>query len=380
MASNPFIHYLYSLFIIHPRLGCSMMQCSMISTEGLVVHTTHSSTVQCAMYIRIINHQLSIKSIQFKSNQLSRTQRTSLSPRLKTQIANQQQIEKTPSLLFTPLTSTQEKSSFSATQTLHPPTSHLSIPLLLRNSPFGTYLGPSTVPTIYSLPTNYSQSHTYINIKLSHLQDLHQVYNQLPNINFLRRFFTTTPISPARMSAAKTKADGIIADNAVAVFSKSYCPYCNATKKLLGDLKANYYAIELDQVDDGSEIQSYLKEKYNQSSVPNIFIGQKHVGGNSDLQAKDKKQLETQLRELNAIQGEWNEWSVIHQSRFTLIPRAVLFVSCIKSYTHIHKGTQIVKSTPYAASTHEPGPPRSQPAAPPSPSPPPRCSSSPPRY
>ncbi|KAB8296941.1 hypothetical protein EYC80_002349 [Monilinia laxa] len=105
------------------------------------------------------------------------------------------------------------------------------------------------------------------------------------------------------MSAAKTKADGIIADNAVAVFSKSYCPYCNATKKLLSDLKANYYAIELDQVDDGSEIQSYLKEKYNQSSVPNIFIGQKHVGGNSDLQAKDKKQLENQLRELNAIQG-----------------------------------------------------------------------------
>ena len=33
-----------------------------------------------------------------------------------------------------------------------------------------------------------------------------------------------------------------------AVFSKSYCPYCNATKKLLTDLKANFYSIELDQV------------------------------------------------------------------------------------------------------------------------------------
>ncbi|KAJ8065339.1 hypothetical protein OCU04_006027 [Sclerotinia nivalis] len=103
------------------------------------------------------------------------------------------------------------------------------------------------------------------------------------------------------MSAAQTKAESIIAENAVVVFSKSYCQYCNATKKLLNDLKANYFSIELDQVDDGSEIQAYLKEKTNQGSVPNIFIAQKHVGGNSDLQAKNKKELEAQLRELNAI-------------------------------------------------------------------------------
>ena len=68
------------------------------------------------------------------------------------------------------------------------------------------------------------------------------------------------------MSAAKTKAQGIIDDNAVgmlepsylcfhlltfvflAVFSKSYCPYCNATKSLLSEMGARYYAIELDQV------------------------------------------------------------------------------------------------------------------------------------
>jgi glutaredoxin 3 len=50
------------------------------------------------------------------------------------------------------------------------------------------------------------------------------------------------------MSAAKTKAQGIIDDNAVAVFSKSYCPYCNATKATLTELGANFYSIELDQV------------------------------------------------------------------------------------------------------------------------------------
>jgi glutaredoxin 3 len=50
------------------------------------------------------------------------------------------------------------------------------------------------------------------------------------------------------MSAAKTKTQKIIDENAVAVFSKSYCPYCKATKQLLTEMGAKYYAIELDEV------------------------------------------------------------------------------------------------------------------------------------
>lgn len=50
------------------------------------------------------------------------------------------------------------------------------------------------------------------------------------------------------MSAAKTKAQDIIDNNAVAVFSKSYCPYCKATKQLLSSLGTKYYTLELDQI------------------------------------------------------------------------------------------------------------------------------------
>jgi glutaredoxin 3 len=50
------------------------------------------------------------------------------------------------------------------------------------------------------------------------------------------------------MSATKTKVQSIIDENAVAVFSKSYCPYCNQAKKLLSDKGAKFFAIELDQV------------------------------------------------------------------------------------------------------------------------------------
>jgi len=102
------------------------------------------------------------------------------------------------------------------------------------------------------------------------------------------------------MSAAKTKAQNIIDENPVAVFSKSYCPYCKETKSLLDQLGATYYSIELDQVDDGSAIQAALKEINGQSSVPNIYIKQQHIGGNSDLQAK-KGELPELLKDAGAL-------------------------------------------------------------------------------
>ncbi|CAK4031500.1 glutaredoxin domain-containing [Lecanosticta acicola] len=100
--------------------------------------------------------------------------------------------------------------------------------------------------------------------------------------------------------AAKTKAQGIIDDNAVAVFSKSYCPYCKATKQLLSELGAKANILELDQIDDGAAIQDALQELTGQRSVPNIFIAKKHIGGNSELQAK-KSELPKLLKEAGAV-------------------------------------------------------------------------------
>ncbi|KAJ5748246.1 uncharacterized protein N7511_009942 [Penicillium nucicola] len=94
------------------------------------------------------------------------------------------------------------------------------------------------------------------------------------------------------MSAAKSRAQQLISDNAVVVFSKSYCPYCDASKKLLDGLNAKYTTLELDLEEEGSAIQAALAEISGQRTVPNIFIQQKHIGGNSDLQGNpDIKEL-----------------------------------------------------------------------------------------
>ncbi|KAG0172100.1 hypothetical protein DFQ28_008029 [Apophysomyces sp. BC1034] len=75
----------------------------------------------------------------------------------------------------------------------------------------------------------------------------------------------------------------VIADNKVTVFSKSYCPYCTGAKDLLDDLHVDYNAIELNERQDGADIQQALAELTGQKTVPNIFINRQHIGGYSDF-------------------------------------------------------------------------------------------------
>jgi glutaredoxin 3 len=75
----------------------------------------------------------------------------------------------------------------------------------------------------------------------------------------------------------------------VVVFSKSYCPYCLATKKLFKDLGVkDVKVIELDKRGDGDAIQSELLKMTGQRTVPNTFINGQHLGGNDKAQAAAK--------------------------------------------------------------------------------------------
>lgn len=103
---------------------------------------------------------------------------------------------------------------------------------------------------------------------------------------FARFFGTTLP----KMSKAQIeRVEKLIASKPVFVASKSYCPYCAASKRTLAELDADAYVLELDTLEDGDEIQSALLSITGQRTVPNIFIGGKHIGGNSDLQALKSK-------------------------------------------------------------------------------------------
>ncbi|RPA94971.1 glutaredoxin [Choiromyces venosus 120613-1] len=101
-------------------------------------------------------------------------------------------------------------------------------------------------------------------------------------------------------AAAKQKVQSIIDENPVAVFAKSYCPYCRASKQTLTELGAKFYVVNLDQIDDGADLQEALQQINGQRTVPNIYIGKEHIGGNSELQEK-KTQLPALLKAAGAI-------------------------------------------------------------------------------
>ena len=88
---------------------------------------------------------------------------------------------------------------------------------------------------------------------------------------------------------ALPKAKEIISADPVVVFSKTYCPYCVNVKDLLQQLGASFKAIELNTESDGADIQAALKELTGQQTVPNVFIGGKHIGGCDTTTAMHKE-------------------------------------------------------------------------------------------
>lgn len=72
----------------------------------------------------------------------------------------------------------------------------------------------------------------------------------------------------------------------VVVFSKTYCPYCTKAKRALASVGAkDYVLLELDEREDGAEIQKVLAALTGASSVPRVFVGGKCIGGGDDTAA-----------------------------------------------------------------------------------------------
>ncbi|GAA5832237.1 hypothetical protein JCM11251_004288 [Rhodosporidiobolus azoricus] len=106
-------------------------------------------------------------------------------------------------------------------------------------------------------------------------------------VNSIRRAFSSSS-SPENVAKAKETVETMIqSPNAIAVFSKSYCPYCTEAKHILkgAGQEGRMQVIELDREMHGSAIQAYLAEKQGASkvTVPQIYINGRNIGGCSDL-------------------------------------------------------------------------------------------------
>jgi glutaredoxin 3 len=80
----------------------------------------------------------------------------------------------------------------------------------------------------------------------------------------------------------------------ITIYTKSWCPYCSAAKKLLTDRGAAFTEIDIEKKPEARA--EMIRKAGGRTTVPQIFIGSRHVGGCDDLYALDDKgQLEPLL-------------------------------------------------------------------------------------
>ena len=73
---------------------------------------------------------------------------------------------------------------------------------------------------------------------------------------------------------------------AITIYTKSTCGYCHAAKELLRRKNASFEEISVDG--DASLQQKMSERSGGRWTVPQIFIGDRHVGGCDDLYALDR--------------------------------------------------------------------------------------------
>ena len=72
----------------------------------------------------------------------------------------------------------------------------------------------------------------------------------------------------------------------VLIYTGPSCPYCIAAKTLLKNKNVNFEEINLGEQPD--KMNEMLQKSGGRRTVPQIFIGETHVGGSDELHALEK--------------------------------------------------------------------------------------------
>jgi len=71
----------------------------------------------------------------------------------------------------------------------------------------------------------------------------------------------------------------------ITIYAAGWCPYCQRAKNLL--VQKNLRFIEIN-VEDDPKFRDEMVKRSGRRSIPQIFIGERHIGGCDDLFALDR--------------------------------------------------------------------------------------------
>ena len=73
----------------------------------------------------------------------------------------------------------------------------------------------------------------------------------------------------------------------ITIYTTPFCPYCHAAKELLERKEAAFEEIDVSR--DRALRAAMMERAGGRHTVPQIFIGDTHVGGCDDLYALDRR-------------------------------------------------------------------------------------------
>jgi len=68
--------------------------------------------------------------------------------------------------------------------------------------------------------------------------------------------------------------------NKIEIYTKGYCPYCKRTKATLDNLGLAYEEFE---ITESKKLTEEMIQRSGRKTVPQVFIGNEHIGGNDDF-------------------------------------------------------------------------------------------------
>ena len=72
----------------------------------------------------------------------------------------------------------------------------------------------------------------------------------------------------------------------VTLYTTAYCPYCIRAKALLDDKTVAYTEFA---VDNQPQLRREMMERSGRQTVPQIWVGEQHIGGFDDLWALERQ-------------------------------------------------------------------------------------------
>jgi len=104
-------------------------------------------------------------------------------------------------------------------------------------------------------------------------------------------------------NTTEEKVKAFTTEHSVAIFSKTYCPFCLEVKRTFAELGVPVHVIEVDSIKDGAKIHEAAKRISGLKTVPNVFIKGEHIGGCDDVKKlQSSRSLEPKIRDLVTIE------------------------------------------------------------------------------